>query len=74
MPDKDGKLTEKEEAIIKTFSDVRPELGAIAKANILNNEKTGWAEIAAETSDEEVAAGVRQGIRSNSFIYRHIGG
>jgi uncharacterized protein YjgD (DUF1641 family) len=46
---------------------------AIAQRNILNNAKTGWADIVAEMSDEEITAGITGGTSSNSFMYKHIG-
>lgn len=73
MPNSDGTLTEKEQAVVNAYSEVRPELGEIAQRNIVNNDKTGWADIVADMSDEEIAAGVTEGTGSNSFMYRRIG-
>ncbi len=74
MPNSDGTLTQKEQAVVDAYSSVRPELGAIAERNIINNELTGWADIVADMSDEEIAAGVTEGTASNSFMYKRIGG
>ena len=73
MPNSDGTLTPKEQAVVDAYSGVRPKLGEIAQRNIVNNDKTGWADIVADMSDEEIAAGVVSGTASNSFMYRHIG-
>lgn len=73
MPNSDGTLTQKEQAVVDAYSSIRPELGAIAQRNIINNDKTGWADIVADMSEEEIAAGVSEGKASNSFMYRRIG-
>jgi uncharacterized protein YjgD (DUF1641 family) len=52
---------------------VRSSRNALAQRNILNNAKTGWADIVAEMSDEEITAGITGGTSSNSFMYKHIG-
>ena len=69
MPERE--LTEKEKKAIAEFERARPGLGAIAEKNILNNDKTGWADIIAATPKEELIA--REGSSSNSFIYKRIG-
>lgn len=71
MAEIDRQLTEKEQKVINEFEKVCPSLGAMAKANILNNHLTGWAEIIAEMSDEEIL--ISSGFSSNSFSYQHIG-
>lgn len=65
-------LTPKEQKVIQEFEAARPGLGAIAQTNILNNERTGWADIIADTPEDELVAG--EGFASNSFMYRRIGG
>lgn len=67
----DTPFTSKEQKAIAEFERVRPGLGAIAESNIKNNDKTGWAEIIADTPEEELIA--REGTSSNSFIYKRIG-
>ncbi len=74
MPNSDGTLTAKEQSVVDAYSAVRPDLGAIAQQNIVNNAHTGWANIIAEMSDEEIKRGVTEGTASNSFMYRRIGG
>lgn len=74
MPNSDGSLTQKEQAVVDAYSSVRPELGAKAQRNIINNDKTGWADIVADMSDEEIAAGVSESTASNTFMYKRIGG
>ncbi len=74
MPNIDGTLTAKEQSVVDAFSSVRPELGEIAQQNIVNNVHTGWGDIVADMSDEQIAAGVTEGTASNSFMYRRIGG
>lgn len=64
-------LTPKEQKVIQAFEAARPGLGAIAKTNILNNDKTAWADIIADTPDDELVA--REGSASNSFMYKRIG-
>ncbi|HYX19058.1 MAG TPA: hypothetical protein VE944_32850 [Nostoc sp.] len=64
-------LTDKEKKAIAEFERTCPSLGAMAEKNI-RSEATGWAEIIAETPDEELIA--RQGFTSNSFIYKRICG
>lgn len=73
MPNPDGTLTSKEQAVVSAYAEVQPELGEITRRNIVNNDKTGWADIVADMSDEEIAAGVTEGTASNSFMYRRIG-
>lgn len=65
-------LTPKEQKVVEEFEKARPGLGAIAENNIRNNDKTGWAEIIADTPEEELVA--RDGSSTNSFMYRRIGG
>ncbi|BAY15717.1 hypothetical protein NIES21_15360 [Anabaenopsis circularis NIES-21] len=65
-------LTPKEQKVVQEFESARTGLGAIAKSNILNNHVTGWADIIADTPEEELV--VRDGYGSNSFMYRRIGG
>lgn len=71
MPE-DRPLTPKEQKVIAEFEQACPGLGAIAESNIRNNDKTGWAEIIADTPEEELIA--REGSSSNSFMYKRIGG
>ncbi|WP_230966175.1 hypothetical protein [Nostoc sp. NZL] len=65
-------LTPKEQKVVEEFEKARPGLGAIAESNIRNNDKTGWAEIIADTPEEELVA--REGSATNSFMYKRIGG
>ncbi|PHJ56161.1 hypothetical protein VF14_36680 [Nostoc linckia z18] len=65
-------LTPKEQKVIEQFESARPGLGEIAERNIRNNDKTGWADIIADTPEEELVIG--EGSASNSFMYRRIGG
>lgn len=65
-------LTPKEQKVVEQFEAARPGLGAIAQTNILNNHLTGWADIIADTPEDELVAG--EGFASNSFMYRRIGG
>lgn len=65
-------LTPKEQLVVDGFEQARPGLGAIAEKNIRHNDKTGWAEIIADTPEEELV--VREGSASNSSMYRRIGG
>ncbi|MEH1807797.1 hypothetical protein [Nostoc sp.] len=65
-------LTPKELKVIEEFENARPGLGAIAESNIRNNDKTGWAEIIADTPEEDLVA--REGSSTNSFMYRRVGG
>ena len=74
MPNTDGTLTPKEQGVVDAYSSVRPELGEIAQRNIVNNVHTGWGDIVADMSDEEIKRGVTEGTASNSFMYRRIGG
>ncbi len=72
MPNYDGTLTPKEQNVVEAYESARPELGALAERNIRNNERTGWADIIADTADEDLV--IRSGTASNTFIYRRIGG
>lgn len=65
-------LTPKEQKVVEEFEKSRPGLGAIAENNIRNNDKTGWADIIADTAEEELVA--REGSATNSFMYKRIGG
>ncbi|MEH1992356.1 hypothetical protein [Nostoc sp.] len=65
-------LTPKEQKVVEEFEKARPGLGAIAESNIRNNDKSGWAEIIADTPESELVA--RDGSATNSFIYKRIGG
>ena len=65
-------LTPKEQKVVEEFEKARPGLGAKAETNIRNNDKTGWAEIIADTPENELVA--REGFASNTFMYRRIGG
>ncbi|MEH2467499.1 hypothetical protein [Nostoc sp.] len=65
-------LTPKEQKVVDGFEQARAGLGAIAENNIRHNDKTGWAEIIADTPEEKLV--VREGSASNSFMYRRIGG
>ncbi|MCC5606654.1 hypothetical protein LC612_07600 [Nostoc sp. CHAB 5834] len=65
-------LTPKEQKVVEEFESVRPGLGAVAESNIRNNDKTGWAEIIADTPESELVA--REGLSTNSFMYKRIGG
>ncbi|HIK04588.1 MAG TPA: hypothetical protein IGS40_07735 [Trichormus sp. M33_DOE_039] len=64
-------LTTKEQKVIDEFEAARPGLGAIAETNIRNNHLTGWADIIADTPEDELVAG--EGFASNSFMYRSLG-
>lgn len=64
-------LTPKEQKVIDEFEKMRPGTGAIAEASIRNNEQTGWADIIADTPEEELT--VTEGFASNSFMYRRLG-
>jgi hypothetical protein len=68
----DRPLTPKEQKVVDEFEKMRPGTGAIAESNIRNNEATGWAEIIADTPEDELK--VTEGFRPNSFMYRRIGG
>jgi hypothetical protein len=72
MPNPDGTLTPKEQKVVDAYESAQPELGAIAERNIRNNDRTGWADIIADTPDEELV--ISSGTASNSFMYRRIGG
>ncbi|MEH1785892.1 MAG: hypothetical protein V7L23_10000 [Nostoc sp.] len=65
-------LTPKEQKVVEEFEKARPGLGAIAESNIRNNDKTGWAEIIADTPEEDLVS--REGSSTNTFMYRRIGG
>nr|MDZ8016535.1 hypothetical protein [Nostoc sp. SerVER01] len=67
----DRPLTPKEQKVIEQFESARPGLGAIAESSILNNDFTGWADIIADTPEEELVIG--EGFASNSFMYKRIG-
>jgi hypothetical protein len=67
----DRPLTAKEQKVVDTFFQAQSELGALAERNIRNNDHTGWADIIADTPDEELV--IRSGTASNSFMYRRIG-
>ncbi|MDZ7970820.1 MAG: hypothetical protein RM368_38850, partial [Nostoc sp. DedSLP03] len=60
-------LTPKEQKVVDEFENARPGLGAIAENNIRHNDKTGWADIIADTPESELVA--REGFSSNSFMY-----
>lgn len=68
----DQPLTPKEQKVVDEFENARPGLGAKAENNIRNNDKTGWAEIIADTPESELVA--RVGSSTNSFMYKRIGG
>jgi hypothetical protein len=68
----DRPLTAKEQKVVDTFFQAQSGLGALAERNILNNERTGWADIIADTPEEELV--IRSGTASNSFMYHRIGG
>jgi hypothetical protein len=68
----DQPLTPKQQKVVEEFEKARPGLGAIAEANIRNNDKTGWAEMIADTPESELV--VRDGSSTNTFMYRRIGG
>ena len=68
----DQSLTPKEQKVIEEFEKARPGLGAVAENNIRNNDKTGWAQIIADTPEEDLVA--REGSSTNTFMYRRIGG
>ncbi|QHG15800.1 hypothetical protein [Nostoc sp. ATCC 53789] len=68
----DQQLTPKQQKVVDEFESARPGLGAIAERNIRNNDKTGWAEIIADTPEDELVA--REGSSTNSFMYPRIGG
>ncbi|MEH2123082.1 hypothetical protein [Nostoc sp.] len=64
-------LTPKEQKVVEEFEKSRPGLGAVAENNIRNNDKTGWAEIIADTPEDELVA--RVGSSTNTFMYKRIG-
>ncbi|MFN6485986.1 MULTISPECIES: hypothetical protein [unclassified Nostoc] len=68
----DQPLTPKQQKVVDEFESSRPGLGAIAENNIRHNDKTGWADIIADTPEDELVA--REGFSSNSFMYKRIGG
>ena len=51
-------LTPKEQKVIAEFDRARPGLGEMTERNIRNNDKTGWAEIIADTPESELIARV----------------
>lgn len=53
MPE-DRPLTPKEQKVVDEFERARPGLGEITERNIRNNDKTGWAEIIADTPEEKL--------------------
>ncbi|MEH2377311.1 MAG: hypothetical protein V7K27_00135 [Nostoc sp.] len=65
-------LTPKQQKVVEEFEKARPGLGAIAENNIRHNDKTGWADVIADTPESELV--VRDGSSRNSFMYRRIGG
>ncbi|BAT53766.1 hypothetical protein NOS3756_27290 [Nostoc sp. NIES-3756] len=71
MAQHDRQLTPKEQIVVNEFEKMRPGTGAIAKNNIVNNDQTGWADIIADTPDEELKA--TEGFSSNSFMYKRLG-
>ncbi|MBD2344182.1 hypothetical protein [Anabaena subtropica] len=64
-------LTPKEQKVVDGFEAARPGLGAIAENSIRNNDQTGWAEIIADTPEDELKA--CEGSSSNSFMYKRLG-
>jgi len=50
-------LTHKERLVVEIFDSARPGLGAMAKNSILNNDKTGWADIIADTPEGKLVEG-----------------
>ncbi|WP_414546081.1 hypothetical protein [Nostoc sp. CCY0012] len=64
-------LTPKEQKVVNEFEAARPGTGAIAENNIRHNDKTGWADIIADTPENEIK--VSEGTGSNSFIYKRLG-
>ena len=68
----DQPLTPKEQKVVDEFEKARPGLGAVAESNIRNNDKTGWADIIADTPESDLVA--REGSSTNTFMYRRIGG
>ena len=68
----DQPLTPKEQKVVEEFEKARTGLGAVAENNIRHNDKTGWADIIADTPESELV--VREGSSTNTFMYRRIGG
>ncbi len=64
-------LTPKEQKLVDTFESARPGLGALALTNIVNNDRTGWADIIETMDESEIEIGI--GTACNSFMYRRIG-
>jgi hypothetical protein len=64
-------LTAKEQKVVNEFESARPGAGAIAENNIRKNDVTGWADIIADTPEDELKA--TEGFSSNSFIYKRLG-
>ncbi len=50
----DRPLTYKEQLAIQQFEKLRPGSGEQAKRNILNNHLTGWADIIADMTEEQI--------------------
>jgi hypothetical protein len=71
MAQHDRQLTPKEQKVVSEFEAARPGLGAIAENNIRHNDQTGWADIIADTPEEELT--VKEGFSSNSFVYKRLG-
>ncbi len=63
-------LSAKEQKVVDALEQVRPGLGDVAKANILNPH-SDWASQIAQMPEEELVA--RTAFVPNSFSYRHIG-
>ncbi|NER28658.1 MAG: hypothetical protein F6J89_13745 [Symploca sp. SIO1C4] len=61
-------LTEKEQQVISEYDKYG--VGEIAKHNILN-PNSGWSEIIAETSIEELTVGTGHN-SNNGFCHRHL--
>jgi hypothetical protein len=55
----DRHLTEKEQKVVAEFEKAQLGLGDRAKRNILNNDRTGWADIIADTPIDQLQ--VKQG-------------
>jgi hypothetical protein len=68
----DRQLTPKEQKVVSAFEASRPDLGAVAEKNILN-DATGWADSIASMDSEEIPDRAAVGRASSSHLYRHLG-
>jgi hypothetical protein len=62
----DRPLTHKEQLAIQQFEKLRPGSGQRAEKNIRNNHLTGWADIIAQMTEEEIKLeNSKQGVVAN---------